>query len=216
MYRTSPGDWEHGDFGVAGWPAPADRVSCAARTSLLAGRAAFLCREPWRRGVTRNAPIAPRGYAEGYLLSDARTTSIGGEPSTPRAAGQNPLEIILLRQWASYMAIPIWITSVDGMLIYFNEPAERIIGVRYGEAGPLPVGELVARFKISDEYGQPIRQRDLPLAVAIEQRKPSHSRLRIESEDGKHRVIAVTAFPIEGQGGRFLGAVAMFWEDDQS
>jgi hypothetical protein len=218
MYRTSPGDWEHGDLGVMGWPAPADRVSCAARTSLLAGRAAFLCREPWRGGVTIGTSVVGQGggHAEGYVLNEARTTNIGGEPSTPRAAGQNPLEIILLRQWASYMAIPIWITSADGMLIYFNEPAERVIGVRYGEAGPLPVGELVSRFKISDEHGEPIRQRNLPLAVAIEQRKPSHSRLRIESEDGKHRVIAVTAFPIEGQGGRFLGAVAMFWEDEQS
>ena len=149
-------------------------------------------------------------------MTAARTTSLTGEPSTPRTPAQNPLEIILLRQWASYMAIPIWITSPEGILIYFNEPAERIIGVRYGEAGPLPVGELVSRFQVTDEYGVHIDAHDLPLAVAIEQRKPSHSRLRIQADDGTHRLIAVTAFPIEGQGGRFLGAVAMFWEDKQA
>jgi PAS domain-containing protein len=149
-------------------------------------------------------------------LTAARTTSLTGEPSTPRTPAQNPLEIILLRQWASYMAIPIWITSPEGILIYFNEPAERVIGVRYGEAGPLPVGELVSRYHVTDEHGAPISPPDLPLAVAIEQRRPCHSRLKIRSEDGKHRLIAVTAFPIEGQGGRFLGAVAMFWEDAQA
>jgi len=149
-------------------------------------------------------------------LTAARTTSMTGEPSTPRTPTQNPLEIILLRQWASYMAIPIWITSPDGILIFYNEPAERIIGLRYGEAGPLPVGELVSKFEVTDEYGVKIAPRDLPLAVAIEQRKPCHSRLKIHSGDGKHRLIAVTAFPIEGQGGRFLGAVAMFWEDSQA
>ena len=30
--------------------------------------------------------------------------------------------------------------------------------------------------------------------------------------DGKHRELDVTAFPIEGQGGRHLGAFAAFWE----
>jgi hypothetical protein len=31
-------------------------------------------------------------------------------------------------------------------------------------------------------------------------------------EDGVWRKIEVTAFPVEGQGGRHLGAVAIFWE----
>lgn len=149
-------------------------------------------------------------------MTGPRSTSMSGEPSTPRSATQNPLEIILLRQWASYMAMPIWITSTDGMLIYFNEPAERVLNIRYGEAGPLPVSELVSRFEVTDPDGNPIRDRDLPLAVALEQRQPCHARLGVTGLDGNRTVIAVTAFPIEGQGGRFLGAVAIFWEDTEA
>jgi PAS domain-containing protein len=141
------------------------------------------------------------------------TTNTVGEPSTPRQSTQQALELILLRQWASYIKTPIWITSVDGYLLYFNEPAERIIGVRFGEAGPMPVDELVSQFEITDENGAPIDDEDLPLTVALNKREPSHSRLRVRSKGGEYVLIAVTAFPIEGQGGRFLGAVAMFWED---
>jgi hypothetical protein len=30
--------------------------------------------------------------------------------------------------------------------------------------------------------------------------------------DGEWRAVEVTALPIEGQGGRFLGVLATFWE----
>ncbi|MCA9822546.1 MAG: PAS domain-containing protein [Dehalococcoidia bacterium] len=146
-------------------------------------------------------------------MTPSNTTNTVGEPSTPRQSTQQAIELILLRQWASYIKTPIWITSADGYLLFFNEPAEQIIGIRFGESGPMPVNELVSRFEIRDEYGAPIEAQALPLAVAVAQRKPAHSRLRVRAVGGEYVPIAVTAFPIEGQGGRFLGAVAMFWED---
>jgi PAS domain-containing protein len=149
-------------------------------------------------------------------MTTTNTTNTVGEPSTPRPSTQQALELILLRQWASYIKTPIWLTSTDGYLLYFNEPAEKIIGIRFGEAGPLPVNELIARFEITDEYGAGIDIDMLPLAVALGERKPSHARIRVRSIGGEYVRISVTAFPIEGQGGRFLGAVAMFWEDDQA
>lgn len=147
-------------------------------------------------------------------MTSPETTNIQGEPSTPRGTQQQALELILLRQWASYMAMPIWITDTRGMLLYFNEPAERVIGMRYGDAGPMPVSELVSHFEISDEDGNPIHQNELPLAIALRERKARHSRLRINAGD-RQFVIAVTAFPIIGQGDRFLGTVAIFWEDEK-
>lgn len=149
-------------------------------------------------------------------MTSSKTTNTVGEPSTPRQSTQQALELILLRQWASYIKTPIWITSTDGYLLYYNEPAERIIGIRFGEAGPMPVDELVSQFEITDEHGEPIDDDELPLAVAVEHRKPSHARLRVRAIGGEYVPIAVTAFPIEGQGGRFLGAVAMFWEEPKA
>ncbi len=35
---------------------------------------------------------------------------------------QQPIEMILLHQWASYMAIPIGVIDVEGNLVYYNEP----------------------------------------------------------------------------------------------
>ena len=34
------------------------------------------------------------------------------------------VEIILMRQFASYLALPIFVVDPKGDLIYFNEPAE--------------------------------------------------------------------------------------------
>jgi hypothetical protein len=39
--------------------------------------------------------------------------------------------------------------------------------------------------------------------------------MTITALDGIKRRIEVTAFPIEGQGGRHLGAVAILWETRQ-
>ncbi len=51
---------------------------------------------------------------------------------------QRPIEIILLRQWASHMATPIWIAGARGELLYYNEYAEGLLGQRFDKAGHLP------------------------------------------------------------------------------
>ena len=52
----------------------------------------------------------------------------------------------------------------------------------------------------------------LPLTVAVRERRPVHTRLMGKSLDGEPRHLEVTALPLEGQGGRYLGAVAIFWK----
>ena len=125
---------------------------------------------------------------------------------------QHPIEIILLKQWASYMAVPIYITDASGTLVYFNEPAEPILGVRFEEVGELSAGRLAELLVTTGLDGQPIPSRDLPPVVALTERVPAHLPMRIKSFDGSWRRIEVTALPIEGQGGRHLGAVAALWE----
>ncbi len=127
---------------------------------------------------------------------------------------QKEIELILLRQCASYLEMPIWLMGSDGELLYYNEPAEPILGRRFDEAGPMPGEELSTMFLTTAEDGSPIDANDLPINIALTKRRPAHLPMRIQGLDGIWRMIEVTAFPIEGQGGRHLGAVAIFWETD--
>jgi PAS domain-containing protein len=126
---------------------------------------------------------------------------------------QQPVELILMRQLASSLAMPIFIVDVDGNLVFYNEPAEPILGRRFEESGAMPVDELSTIFRVLDDSGNVIPPETLPIAYALSQQRPAHRRILIQGLDGQRRRIAVTAFPLEGQSGRHLGAVAIFWED---
>lgn len=129
-------------------------------------------------------------------------------------SAQKPIEIILLRQWASHMATPIWIAGTRGELLYYNEPAEELLGRRFDEAGQMRLRDLPKIFDTATPDGQPISENDLPLGKALRERQPAHLRVRITALDGKSRLLDITAVPLLVQGGAYLGAMAMFWEPD--
>jgi len=126
------------------------------------------------------------------------------------------IELILLRQWASYLTMPIFLCDHDGHLLFYNEAAEPLLGRRYDEAGEMPVSELATIFETKREDGSEMNAQDLPLAVALRNGRPAHDRIRMKGLDAVWRTIEITAFPIEGQRDRHLGAVALFWEVDPS
>jgi PAS domain-containing protein len=126
---------------------------------------------------------------------------------------QLQVEVILMKQIASYLATPIFVVDPMGNLVYFNEPAEGILGQRYDEAGDMPLHEWSSVFAPTDERGELLPPEDLPLVCALERRRPAHGPMWIRGLDGAIRHIAVTAFPLVGQNDRNLGAVAIFWED---
>ncbi len=127
--------------------------------------------------------------------------------------GQYPIEVILTRRWASYLAVPIWITDLPGNLIYSNQMAETVTGARY-EAGDFPAAVHAEIFKVCDLDGSPLANEDLPITIALTKRVASHRPLRFCGLDGAWRNVEVTALPLVGQGDRLLGSVAMFWEVD--
>ena len=58
-----------------------------------------------------------------------------------------PIEIILLRQWASYLGLPVWIMDAEGSLIFYNEAAELLLGGRrFEESGAISVEDLSSLF----------------------------------------------------------------------
>jgi PAS domain-containing protein len=122
-------------------------------------------------------------------------------------------EVILTRQWASALAAPIFIVDPNGTLVYYNEPAEAILGHRFEETGEMSVAEWSAAYTPSDEQGKPIAMEKLPLVVALKEKHPAHSEFWIKGRDQVNRHIDVTAFPLIAAGEAVMGAVAIFWED---
>ena len=128
---------------------------------------------------------------------------------------QYDVELIVLRQVASYLAMPIFVVDPEGTLLYYNEAAEDILGRRYDETGEMRAEEWGSIFTPTAVDGTPIAPEDLALSIAVRHRRPAHETINITGLDGVARRIEVTALPLDGQSGRELGSVAIFWEAKQ-
>jgi PAS domain-containing protein len=125
---------------------------------------------------------------------------------------QKEIEVILTRQLASYLAMPVFIVDPQGTLVFYNEPAEMILGLRFDETGEMPAADWGTVFTPRDRTGSPLPPGALPLALALRECRPAHGDFYIRGLDLVLRHIEVTAFPLIGQADRNLGAVALFWE----
>ena len=125
---------------------------------------------------------------------------------------QQAIEIILTRQLASYLAMPILLFDAGGTLLYYNEPAEAILGQRFDETGEMQLDEWYRVFRLTAEDGSAVPFEARPLFLALHKQQPSHRTWRLQTCDGRVKKVAGTAFPLEGQGARHLGALVVFWE----
>ena len=50
----------------------------------------------------------------------------------------HPIQIILARQLAGYLSVPVFLVDQKGNLLFYNEPAEAILGRRFEETGAMP------------------------------------------------------------------------------
>ena len=128
--------------------------------------------------------------------------------------GQVSIELILVRQLASGLAVPTFVADASGALVFMNEPAEKLLGVRFDEQGDMPFKVWTTRFTPPDGHPGSVKPEELPLAIALQQRRPAHGPLQITGGDGVRRHIEITAFPLESAHGQLEGGVAMFWEVD--
>jgi PAS domain-containing protein len=126
---------------------------------------------------------------------------------------EHDLVLILARGLASSIATPMFLVDPGGTLVYFNEPAEVILGTTYADAGEMAPEEWGSAFKPHDlESGEELPLESLPLAVALAERRPAHRTMSITGRDGVRRTIAVTGFPLWARTDEFVGAAAIFWE----
>jgi hypothetical protein len=126
---------------------------------------------------------------------------------------QQEVEVILARHFAECLAIPVFIVDPVGILLFYTEPAEVILGQRFEDTGEMPAVEWGTVFTPVDDGGMPMALDQLPLMIALSKQTPAHRFMLIKGLNGIPRRIGVTAFPIIGQAERFLGAIALFWEE---
>ena len=124
----------------------------------------------------------------------------------------HPIELILLRELADHLATPIFVVDPGGDLLFYNEPAERLLGSRFDETGMMPFEKWTTVFTPTGSDGTPIPADELPLGIAVQQRRPAQGGMWIRGLDGVVRELIVTAIPLQGQWGDFVGAAAIFWE----
>lgn len=127
---------------------------------------------------------------------------------------QKAVELILVRQLAGALAVPIFLVDPAGTLLFYNEPAEALLGLRYEDTGEMSVEAWSTGFVPKGPDGVPLSREDLPLVRSLGTRQPAHGRMVIDGMDGARRTLDVTALPLVGQHGRLLGAMAVFWEVD--
>jgi PAS domain-containing protein len=125
---------------------------------------------------------------------------------------QQPIELILARELGSHLVTPIFIVDPDGGLLFYNEPAEKLLGSRFDESGPMPLSEWSTVFIPRSASGERLPPESLPLVTALRERRPAHASFWISGLDGVARELEVTGLPLEGHADRLLGAIAIFWE----
>jgi PAS domain-containing protein len=125
---------------------------------------------------------------------------------------QREIELILFRQLASSLDLPILLVDKDSDLLFFNEPAEVLLGQRFDDVGEMTLDERREAFAFLDQHGNPLPPDQPPLVVAMRERRPVHRLVSLRTFEGVYRSIEVTAFPLLGAGGHMIGGVVMFWE----
>jgi PAS domain-containing protein len=116
----------------------------------------------------------------------------------------------MARGFVSNLVTPAFLVGPDGTLVFYNEAAAELLGVRFEEAGPMPAQEWGTRFDPVALDGHELAVEELPLSIALSEGRPAHSAMRIHASTGAERTIEVTAFPIVGHEGP-SGAIAVFW-----
>jgi PAS domain-containing protein len=124
------------------------------------------------------------------------------------------LALILARELAANVAVPMLVVDATNTLVFYNEAAEPAFGGPFGSTGEIRSGEWARRFQPSDADGGDVSRHGLPLAVALEQHRPAHGTHELSGGDGRRRTVELTALPLFSGPDDFVGVLASFWERD--
>jgi PAS domain-containing protein len=147
-------------------------------------------------------------------MGDEAEAQSARQDDATRHGRQKGLALILAREFASNLAMPIYVADADETLVYFNESAEKIAGRSFAETGEMPVRHWARMLVPRGADGSELSREEMPGGIAYLERRPAHAALRITALDGVEREIATTAFPLFGPDAEFHGIMVIFWEQD--
>jgi PAS domain-containing protein len=126
------------------------------------------------------------------------------------AAAQRPIEVIQARNLIASLSTAAFLVDEAGTLLFYNEAAEKLLGMRFAQAGEMPADQWGSRFRPREPGGRELAVEELPLTIALRDGQPGHAPMEITGADGEEHRIAVSAIPIRGRSGQH-GAFAIFW-----
>ncbi len=183
------------------------------------------CEVPFGYGVNYVSLLEPGGDLVGQVSCLSGKRSCAGEWRAACNAAHNrrrseesedapphPNHLDAATRWIPSLSVPLFLVDPKGDLLFYNEPAEALLGRRFDETGAMPAEEWSTVFTPVDDEGRPIPAARLPLMIALDKHRPAYQRFFIRGLNGVRRHLEVAAIPIAGIQGDFLGAVALFWE----
>jgi PAS domain S-box-containing protein len=124
---------------------------------------------------------------------------------------QKPIELILARNLMASLSTPAFLVDAGGVIVFYNEAAGKLLGVRFEEFGRAAPERWGTEFGPFDRDGNSIPYDRLPITLALREGRAVHDEFTIKAADGAERDIEVSAMPIQTTGGQ-QGAMAIFWE----
>jgi hypothetical protein len=122
------------------------------------------------------------------------------------------IQMILARQLASCVAMPVLLVDTDGTLVFYNEPAEEMLNQRFEETGEIPAAEWNRLVMVADENREPLPPDERPIRAALMHRQPVSRAIWTQRGDAPWRHVQITAFPLVGEGDALVGIMSIFWE----
>jgi PAS domain-containing protein len=183
----------------------------------------LIMRNAFLRGVSLLTPGSDRAFALHHFQQAVRLGErVGGNALYGGAAwavllsncgADNMNAAELAHELAANLPTPMFLADANGTLVFYNDAAANIFGKTFAEVGHMPAPEWTSVLTPRDQ-GTPIPAEKLPLAIAVSQRRPAHSSMRIRRFDGVRLQLTVTAIPLQGRRGEHLGAAAIFWQTE--
>jgi PAS domain-containing protein len=131
----------------------------------------------------------------------------------PTAPAQQSLQLILARNLISTLATAAFIVDTSGTVVFYNEAAGEFLGMHYEETGKMPLSEWRTAIDAVDDEGRPLPPDELPITIALRERRPVHTTSRIRGGGPEHERIEMLALPLIGTEDQHEGAVGVFWLD---
>ena len=122
------------------------------------------------------------------------------------------IELILMRQLAGCLAMPIILSDTRGDVVYVNESAEQLLGLSVGESDTVSAEDLASILSARGCDGRSLRPDEMPTRRAMVSGRPVHQKLQVRGSGGVDHWLQATAFPLLSTVGEHVGVVSILWD----